>query len=273
MSLVSIDRDGHVGSVTFNRPEKLNAFTPGMLEEFAIAIDELDSDDNVRCIIVSGEGRAFSVGFDVGGRSESAAESESAGARHSSHDEWLALRRRVEICSSVWRCSTPTLASVHGYCMGGATIISACCDLSVVSSDAVIGWPVLPLGGGYLSPISAWLIGPKKAKELSFIAGSRMTGDEAAALGWANYAVDPAELADRTRSIAARIAKTPLDLLHLKKRALNRIFDLQGFSESTLFGAEFDTLAHTLDSTALMREKVRELGIRGATAWFENEGI
>ena len=80
-----------------------------------------------------------------------------------------------EVALAVARCPKPVIAQVHGFCIGVATQMAVCCDITVVSEDAHIGWPAVPLGGGYLSPFSAWLIGPKKAKELSFIAGSRMS--------------------------------------------------------------------------------------------------
>jgi enoyl-CoA hydratase len=152
--------------------------------------------------------------------------------------------------------------------MGAATQLAVCCDLTVVADDAIIGWPSVPLGGGLLGPVSCWLIGPKKAKELSYIAGSRMTGAEAAALGWANHAVRGDEVEPTALRLAKRIVRTPSDLLTIKKRAINRVMDVQGFSEVFTFGAEYDAIAHDSDGYALVKEKIDELGFKGATAWF-----
>ena len=165
------------------------------------------------------------------------------------------------------------IAAVHGYCMGLATQLAVCCDLTVVAKDAVIGWPSLPLGGGLLGTTSMWLIGPKKAKELSYIAGSRLSGEEAFDLGWANYAVDADEVEEKARvpgradrQDAARPAAAQ------EVCAINRVMDVQGFQEAITFGAEWDAIAHDSPGMLWIGEKVRELGIKGAIEWFEREG-
>lgn len=267
MALVEATRDGRVGWITFHRPEKLNALNPQAFEAFSACLAGLTDDDEVRCIVIRGEGRAFSVGFDVDAESE-----ELKGAdRRSALADWELLRDNLERWLDVWRCPKPVIAAIHGYCMGLATQLAVCCDLTVVARDAVIGWPSLPLGGGLLSPVTCWLVGPKKAKELSFIAGSRMSGEEAAALGWANYATDAGEVIPLARSLAERISRTPPDLLRVKKRAINRLMDTIGFSESIRAGAEFDAIAHDSPGMVEITEKVRELGLKGAIAWFEHQ--
>ncbi len=156
--------------------------------------------------------------------------------------------------------------------MGLATQLAVCCDITVIAEDAVVGWPSLPLGGGLLSPMSCWLIGPKKAKELSYIAGSRMSGTEAHELGWANHAVPAADVLTRAEKIARQIARTPPDLLRIKKAALNRMMDLSGFTEVALAGAEFDAIAHDSPGMMSITAKIDELGLKGAMAWFDSQG-
>ena len=216
----------------------------------------------VRCIVIRGEGRAFSVGFDV----DRGAQDLHGRERRRRSRTGSGLRGIVDRWLEVWRCPKPVIAAVHGYCMGLATQLAVCCDLTVVADDAVIGWPSLPLGGGLLAPVSLWLIGPKKAKELSYIAGSRLTGAEAAALGWANYAVPADDVVARATELAERVAKTPPDLLKLKKYALNRIMDIQGFSEAVTFGAEWDAIAHDSQGLVEISAKVEELGVKEAIA-------
>ncbi len=146
-------------------------------------------------------------------------------------------------------------------------------DDAMVAEDAVIGWPAVPLGGGYLSPFSAWLIGPKKAKELSFIVGSRMLGTEAAANGWANHAVPEKELAEATLTLARRICKTPPDLLAIKKRSLNRVMDVQGFTESVMMGAEFDAIAHGAKGARATKATIAKVGLKETMRRFrEGDG-
>lgn len=262
MSLVEVNVDGGIGSLMLNRPEKLNALSPDLLAEFDSSLAKLAADPAVRCILLHGAGRSFCVGYDYGSYGAKTAE------ERGSFDDWIYLRQNIERWLSVWRCPKPVVAAVQGHCLGGATQLAVCCDLTVVADDATIGWPTIPLGGGMLSPMSYWLIGTKKARELSYIAGSQMTGTEAAEWGWANYAVPSSEVFDKAMSLARRIAKTPADLLMLKKRALNRVMDVQGFSEMALFGAEWDALAHEAPGCAEVRERVADLGLREAIKWF-----
>jgi enoyl-CoA hydratase len=268
VALVEVEKEGRLGWLTLNRPEKLNALSPEMFEGFVSSFRDLVADDEVRCIVLRGSGRAFSVGFDV----NRDADEKRGNDRVTALEDWTGLREIVDRWLEVWRCPKPVIAAVHGYCMGLATQLAVCCDLTVVARDAVIGWPSLPLGGGLLGTVSCWLIGPKKAKELSYIAGSSMSGEEALALGWANYAVDAEEVVPRARALAERVAKTPPDLLRLKKMAINRVMDLQGFSEAVTIGAEWDAIAHDSPGLAPITEKVSELGIKGAIEWFEREG-
>jgi enoyl-CoA hydratase len=265
--LVTTRIDARIGYLTFNRPEKLNAMNNQFLDEFSAAVEALGADPDVSVILISGSGRAFSVGFDVdpgNGDSDAASGLES-------YLDWESLRRNIQRWLAVWDTPKPVVSAIEGYCMGGATMLAVCTDITVVSQEAVIGWPSIPLGGGLLSPTTAWLIGPKKAKELSFIAGSSMSGAEAASLGWANYAVPKGSALARAEELSRQITRMPLDLLRLKKLALNRHMDQQGFREAILQGAEWDALAHTAQGTHIMTRKIEELGLKGAIAWFNSE--
>jgi enoyl-CoA hydratase len=264
MSLVRTEVSGKVAWLILDRPDKLNAFNPALLSEFETALDTLVNDVRVGVIILRGEGRAFSVGYDVAGDGTDS-------GRVRALDDWLNLRSKIDTWLKVWRCPKPVIAAVHGYCMGGATMLSVCCDLTVVAEDTVIGWPSVPLGAGLLSPVSAWLIGPKKAKELSYIVGSRMSGREAADWGWANYAVPAGEVGERALVLARRIAKTPGELLQVKKRALNRVMDLQGFSEAVMFGAEFDAIAHDSVSVEEITAEIAERGLKPTIEHFTSD--
>jgi enoyl-CoA hydratase len=257
-----------IGWLVLSRPEKLNAFTAEMLAEFESAVDQLSRDPDVSVIVIRGEGRAFSVGYDV-----SKGEEASSGGpdRRRALDDWLHLRQNIETWLRVWRCPKPVIAAVHGYCMGGATMLSVCCDLTVVADDAVIGWPSVPLGGGLIGPVSAWLMGPKKAKEMSYIVGSRMSGAEAFDWGWANHSVPASSVLSFTTSLAARIARTPLELLQVKKRAMNRVMDMQGFSEIMMFGAEFDAIAHDSVACEETTAEIRKHGLKETIARYTAE--
>lgn len=259
MTFIHVNRTGRVGELVLNRPDKLNALNGELLEEFRDGLRDLNADEGISCIVLRGEGRSFSVGYDV-----------SNGPKTTNvYADWANLRSKIEYWREVWESPKPIIASVHGHCMGGATMLAVCADITLIAEDAMVGWPTIPLGGGLLSPVSQWLIGPKRAKELSFIAGSTMSGTEAEALGWANHAVPADELADRTASMAAAIARTPLELLVLKKRALNRVMDLQGFSETLMFGAEWDAISHAAPELDPILQQMRTNGLKETIRSFK----
>jgi enoyl-CoA hydratase len=271
MTLVDlVHGDDGVTELVLNRPEKLNAFNADMLAEFSAAVDELGADDRTRCVLLRGEGRAFSVGYDV--QRPAGSDGQSPAPEHDAWADWQRLRKNLERWLAVWDLDKPVVAAVQGHCVGGASMLCVCADLTIVAEDATIAWPSVPLGGGLLSPVSLWLVGMKRARELSYIAGSGLSGTEAVELGWANRAVPADQLLDHSREMCARIARTPASLLRLKKLALNRVMETQGFRTAFLYGAEWDAIAHTVPEHQVMRAKIRELGLKDAITWFDEGG-
>src|SRR5258708_10317175 len=139
--------EGSTGHLVLNRPEKLNALSGELLSRFDTGLDELLASAVVRCIIVRGAGSSFSAGYDVGARTPAGSADEREGqtgsdpGQPSSVADWARIRAGIERWLRVWHCAKPVIAAVHGYCLGGATQLAVCCDLTVVASDAVIGWP------------------------------------------------------------------------------------------------------------------------------------
>src|SRR5690606_3247329 len=148
-----------------------------------------------------------------------------------------------------------------------AVALCSCADLVVVAEDATIGWP-LPLGGGVLGPAMALHIGVRKAKELSFLPMSALTGREAAELGWANRAVPAGELRAHVAALAAQIARTPAGLLRIKKEAINAAYDRAGFRDAVRASATYNALAHTDPGVEEVRQVLRERGVKGAGEFY-----
>jgi enoyl-CoA hydratase len=254
-----------VGTITLNRPSKMNAFNAQMLADFGACLTHVERDDTVRVVIVRGAGRGFSGGYDI-------SPGEFSPADHNISDDREWLQDATQLWLRLWDFPKPVIAQVHGVCAAGATMLAICCDITLVAEDARIMWPALPLGGGLIGPLWTWLIGPKKAKEMSFIAGSEMTGAEAHGWGWANRAVPADELEAVTHKMARAISATPADLLRIKKLAINRVMDVQGFRTVAAFGAEWDAIAHYSKGAAEMAGRIRDLGLKGAIASLKQEG-
>jgi enoyl-CoA hydratase len=173
---------------------------------------------------------------------------------------------------AAWDSPTPVIVQVHGVCMGIATILCNFSDIVIAAEDARIGWPKLPLGGGIISPTWVWHVGVHRAKELSYQVGAELSGTEAAAMGFANRAVPAADLAGEVGAMARRIARVPRDLLVLKKKALNRVLEAQGFKDAVLLGGLWGALSHDLASTQAVQQVIADKGLKGAIAHYTGGG-
>jgi enoyl-CoA hydratase len=142
-----------------------------------------------------------------------------------------------------------------------------------VAEDAQIGWPKLPVGGGFISPVWSWFVGPRRAKEFSFVVGTTFSGRDAEAMGWANRAVPADQLGAYTLEIARKVALVPAVVLAMKKAAINTTMDLRGFSTSIKMTAAWDAAAHASPSVEKIRVKIREVGLRKAIDWFDQGGM
>lgn len=256
---IRLERRERVAWLTLDRPAKRNAIDARMLAELGAALAELADDTQTRVCVLHGAGRCFSAGFHVGGGVYG--DDDPVG-------DYRDLDARMRSLLAVWDHPKPVIAAVHGHCLGAATALAVFCDLTVVADDAQIGLPALPLGGGYLSPSWVHLVGPKRAKYMSFMAGSRIDGATAADWGWANHSVPASRLLDDAAALAAGIARTPTELLTLKKAAINRMVDQGGFRSGVLAGAETDALAHQSAAVRQLREAIGEHGLKQVLARF-----
>ncbi len=211
---VRIERDGAVGRVVLNRPAHLNTITPVILSELSAAIDDLEADPDVRCLVLSGAGdRAFSAGADLSGFA----------------DESLSSIDAVELARTAQRtfakfetCDMPVVAAVDGYCLGGGMELAAAADLRIASTDAVFGQPehrlgLLPGWGG--TQRLSRLIGESRATEIIFT-GDRYSAAEMADYGFVTRAVDPDEFDVAAQSVADTLAAGPPIAQRYTKRAI-----------------------------------------------------
>ncbi len=212
-----IEVNGSIARLTLDRPDRLNAMNATMLRELAEAARWFDSQRDVRVVIVRGAGRAFSAGADLKDSSRSEA------------DGWLARREAAQAGSrmmdSVEAMKATTIASVHGYAVGGAVLLVAACDLRVAAEDAVFSIPEVELGiplawGGI--PRLVREIGPAMTKEL-VITCRQFTPQEAKALGFVNRVVPADELEQHTGKLAEEIAAMPAAPVAITKEHVNAV--------------------------------------------------
>ena len=222
-TLVRVDRDGHVATLTLNDPERRNAMSRAMGEAFAREVAALARASDLRAVVLTGAGRAFSAGGDLGMIEERAREgaAEPGVARRAIRDT---MRSFYKLFLSVRDLPCPVVAAINGHAVGAGLCVALACDLRIVSREAKLGLNFTKLG---LHPgmAATWtlprLIGTAGAAELLYT--SRLIGGEqAVALGLASRALPPAEVVPAARELAGEIAAcAPLAVAGVK-RALAR---------------------------------------------------
>jgi enoyl-CoA hydratase/3-hydroxypropionyl-coenzyme A dehydratase len=212
-----VEVDASIGRLTLNRPERLNAMNSTMLRELAEAARWFDTQPDVRVVIVSGTGRAFSAGADLKDSSRSDADSW--------HARRAAAQAGSQMMDAVEAMKATTIASVRGHAVGGAVLLMAVCDLRVAAEDARFSIPEVELGiplawGGI--PRLVREIGPAMTKEL-VITCREFTPQEAKAMGFVNRVVPAAELERHTDGLAQRIAAMPTVPVAITKEHVNAV--------------------------------------------------
>jgi enoyl-CoA hydratase len=245
-----------------NRPDQRNALSKQLLLDFNQALDAFLEDSEASVAILSGRGPSFCAGFDLRSGSQSTAST--------TKDPWgdrARLRDWMQLAVRIWEFPRPIVAQVHGHCLAGGILLPMSCDVVFVSQECVLGWPRLPMGAGFMDGAMSMLVGQRRAKQLAYIVGSRITGCDAADWGFANFAVPDAELAERTLAFTRHMAKVPRNILEIRKASITRANS--GFREALLAGAEWDAIAHVDATVDIYRGLVREHGMKAVIAAFE----
>jgi enoyl-CoA hydratase len=233
--------EGTIARIMLNRPEQRNAQQRGLLVELNEAFLEAEADDNVRVVILGGNGPMFSSGHDLGSK-QSMAEYTPGPDQHPSFQVNGATREGAEKLmlqewhhffenTRRWRnLRKITVAQVHGDVYAAALMLMWACDLIVAADNTrfadVVGTRLGMCGVEYFA--HPWEFGPRKTKEL-MLTGDSMSVDEAHQLGMVSKVFPADELADRTVEFARRIAKVPTMAALLVKESVNQTMDNQGF--------------------------------------------
>ncbi len=221
--LILQKREGDVVVLTFNRPEQLNAMSQKMGEAFADRVAKLCEDANVRAVVVTGGGSAFSAGGDLEMIAEKAEQGSAAPglARRPIGDS---MRSFYKLFLSLRDLPCPTLAAINGHAIGAGFCVALACDMRIVADRAKLGLNFTKLG---LQPgmAATWtlprLVGPALAAELLY-SSRRIDGVEAARIGLANRCLPADEVLSATLQIAREISSCAPAAVRATKRALAR---------------------------------------------------
>ncbi|MHA1430751.1 MAG: enoyl-CoA hydratase/isomerase family protein [Candidatus Freyarchaeota archaeon] len=194
---IIVEKEDDIAIITMNRPEKLNALNLELQEELKRAFDELSVDEEVKAIILTGAGRAFSSGGDIGTMKDA-------------HEaDPLLLRQMLyfatsEVTNRIWNIEKPVIAAVNGVAAGGACNFALACDFVIASENARFGE-----------------VGLQRAKEIIMM-GKMVTAEEAERIGMVNKVVPEEELMSTAKEYAKTLASLPTRTLGAAKKTINK---------------------------------------------------
>jgi enoyl-CoA hydratase len=234
---VLIEREDDLLTLTLNRPERLNAVSPPLYRELVAALSDAAGDQLIRAVVLTGSGRAFSVGADLKAHASEPLDEE--GRRQ--YVEWAQ--------EANWRLQMlpqPVVAAVNGHAIGGGLEMALSSDFMIVAEDAKLRFPEVSLGtflGGGVTQTLAARVGLPRARELLLL-GEFFSGADAADMGLADRAVPAARVVEEARELAARLARKAPRSLSRAKRLLNlaaglprrRVLDLEAEALLAIMG-------------------------------------
>ena len=206
---------GQVLEVRFNRPHRLNAVVEGLYNEVIDVLALADKADNVRAVLLTGEGRAFCVGADM---------KEHGGAARTLYQRREYLQLGNDVCEAIYRLKKPVVAVVNGYALGAGAEMAVACDFMLMAEEAQLGFPETSIGtcvGGGVSKILPQLVGFAQARRLLYT-GEKINGQEAQRIGLALATYPQDELFLHAHELGARLAQQAPVSIAMLKRLVNQ---------------------------------------------------
>jgi enoyl-CoA hydratase len=288
LQAIEYERDGRIGRIKLNRPERGNGITRRMVRELEACVEHADLDPDVRVIALSGAGSGFCGGYDLvesaegrGPEDDEASQPPDGpppgspldpavmAANHDPSGTWdgtvdyAMMSRNVRGFMSLFHCGKPVVCKVHGFCVAGGTDMALCSDLLVIGADAKIGYPPARVWGSPTTSMWAYRVGVQRAKRLLFT-GDSLSGKEAVEWGLAIEGPPAEELDERTEMLLERIGRMPVNQLRMMKLLVNQSLYSQGLHSTQILGTLLDGVArHTPEGYGFQR-RAMEAGFREA---------
>jgi len=266
-------KDG-VRSIVLCRAAEYNTINPALRDELGAAIDDADADQQVRVILLRAEGAAFCAGYDLGWGTEAQAQGQDAqtrdsGAAPSARRVWDSvadlrmMKRYVDTYMKLWYATKPTIAAVHGWCIGGGTDMVLCADIVIAAEGARFGYPPSRVWGTPTTAMWVYRMGLERAKRY-LLTGDEIPAKTAADIGLILQAVPDADLEREAFALARRMAQVPLNQLIMLKLLANQTVENMGLTSSRTLGTLFDGIArHTQEGLDFVG-RAQEVGFRQA---------
>lgn len=216
---VLYEKRGNYAVITLNRPVVLNAVNWSITRRLKVALDQAESDDEVRSVILTGAGRAFCAGGDI---------------QATPPPDDLPSPSGYDLNMQIWRMAKPVIAAIRGAAVGQGHELAGMCDLTIAAEDTIMGELQIRHGFGPPVLVTPFLTGPKQAKEILLL-GERINAQEALRMGLVNRVVPGDQLMEVAEDWAKKLAALPQGTVVSNKILINRVYELAGFQSAMAY--------------------------------------
>ena len=264
MAKVIFEKTGRIGRIILNRPDVMNAIDDEVPSLLAAAVAEADADPDIHLMVLSGAGKAFCAGYDL------TYYAEGNGAGNVTQDmpwdpikDYKFMWTNTNHFMSLWRALKPVICKVQGYAVAGGSDIALCADLTIMATDAEIGYMPARVWGCPTTAMWVYRLGAEKAKRMLFT-GDRINGQEAADIGLILKAVPPERLDDEVEKLAERMASVPINQLVMQKMVINQAIESTGLMNTQRLATIFDGITRHSPEGINFKDRAVEMGWKQA---------
>ena len=254
------EKKERIARITINRPRVLNAIDRLAIKELTMAFRQVQEDDEVRVVILTGAGdRAFSTGHDL---KESLGDSESVRKLHTNaHDLMFAI----------WNLGKAVIARIDGYCLGTSIDLALVCDFTIASEESIFGEPEIRFSSGSEFPMLPWVVGMKQAKNL-MLTGDSISAAEAQKMGMITKVVPKKELDEEVDKLAKKLSNVPAFAMKMNKSNIDKAFEAMGFINGMAVALENISLLVITETEErrIFGQIKAEKGLRAAMDWRDS---
>ncbi len=245
------DPDDAFAILTMNRPEKLNALNLELLDALDEAVRNAQRDPDVRALILTGEGRAFTTGFDL-----------ISDDFEMDTEDWRAdMSANCARLRTIWESEVPVIAAINGYALAGGLELAMCCDLAIAAEDAQLGEPEVRHVSGPPSLMMPWTVPIRHVRWLMYT-GDLIDGKEAERIHLVNRAVPGDQLMDEARRLARKLSRMPGPAIKFAKASINHYQETAGLTSSWLYNVEAIATLHASPEGRKWMKKLKDCALR-----------
>ena len=221
---IKFEKRDKIAVLTLDRPEKMNALSAELLDEFTSALDEIETDHDIRVLIVTGSGRAFSAGFDL-------TPTVGHGENRPATANWDATHKAPRAIMKLWNLRQPTISAVNGHALAAGNVLAMTADIVIASENATFGEPEIR----HVAPSPAVLLPymiPLRHLHWLYYTGDTIDAQTAEKWNMVNRVVPLEKLMAEATAAAARIAAAPAYASQMMKRSIKTTYDKMGFADA-----------------------------------------